>query len=55
MQRGSIVLVFTLAEEGYSAGLEESVTLLMASDPGITVEQGHLTMPGVGVAILSVG
>ncbi len=55
MQRGSIVLVFTLGEEGYSAGLEESVSLLMGSDPGITVEEGHLSMPGVGVAVLAVG
>ncbi|RRA47536.1 malto-oligosyltrehalose trehalohydrolase [Acidipila sp. EB88] len=55
MQRGGIVLVFTLAEEGYSAGLDESVTLLLASDPGIQVVEGHLTMPGVGVAVLQVG
>ncbi len=55
MQRGSIVVVFTLAEQGYSAGLDESVELLLASDPGITVEEGRLTLPGVGVAVLSVG
>ncbi len=55
MQRGGIVVVFTLAEQGYSAGLDESVELLLASDPGITVEEGKLTLPGVGVAVLSVG
>ncbi len=54
MQRGSIVLVFTLDSEGYSAGLEEHVTLLLGSDGGITVEEGRLTMPGVGVAVLAV-
>ena len=55
MQRGGVVLVFTLDEEGYSAGLEESVQLLLASDPAIKVEGGQLSMPGVGVAVLSVG
>ena len=55
MQRGGIVVIFTLDEEGYSAGLDESVELLLASDPGITVEEGKLTLPGVGVAVLSVG
>ena len=54
MQRGGIVLVFTLDETGYSAGLEESVTLLLASDPAIKVDGGQLTLPGVGVAVLSV-
>ncbi len=54
MQRGGVVVVFTLGEEGYSASLEESVKLLLASDPGITVEGGQLTLPGVGVAVLSV-
>ena len=54
LQRGGIVLVFTLDEEGYSAILEENVTLLLASDPGIAVEEGHLTLPGVGIAVLSV-
>ena len=55
MQRGGVVLVFTLDEEGYSAGLEESVQLLLASDPAIKVEGGQLSMPGIGVAVLSVG
>ncbi len=54
MQRGGIVLVFTLDEEGYSAGLEENVTLLLGSDAEIGIEGGQLTLPGVGVAILSV-
>ena len=54
MQRGGIVLVFTLDEEGYSAGLEENVTLLLGSDAEIGIEGDQLTMPGVGVAILSV-
>jgi maltooligosyltrehalose trehalohydrolase len=54
MQRGRIVLVFTLDDEGYSAGLDESVTLLLASDPWTKVEDGQLSMPGVGVAILTV-
>ncbi len=54
MQRGGIVLIFTLAEDGYSATLEENVTLLMASDAAIKVEEGRLEMPGVGVAVLSV-
>ncbi len=55
MQRGGIVVVFTLDEEGYSAGLDDSVELLLSSDPGITVEEGRLVLPGVGVAVLSVG
>ena len=54
MQRGGIVLVFTLDEEGYSAGLEENVKLLLASEPGVTLDEGQLILPGVGVAILSV-
>ena len=54
MQRGGIVLVFTLDEEGYSASLEESVELLLGSDAEIGIEGGQLTLPGVGVAILSV-
>ncbi len=54
MQRGGIVVVSTLAEEGYSATLEDSVELLLASEPGITVEDGHLRMPGAGVAVLQV-
>ena len=54
MQRGGIVLVFTLDEEGYSAGLEDGVKLLLASEPGVTLEEGQLILPGVGVAILSV-
>ena len=54
MQRGGIVMVFTLDEDGYSAGLEEGVQLLFASDPSIAVEQGQLTIPGVGVALLAV-
>ena len=55
MQRGGIVLLFTLDEEGYSAGLEEGVELLLASDPSIAVDDGQLTLPSVGVALLSVG
>ncbi len=55
MQRGGVVLVLALDEAGYSAGLDESVELLLASDAGITVEDGHLSMPGAGVAGLSVG
>ena len=55
MQRGGIVLVFTLDEEGYSASVEENVTLLLSSDSGIAIEDGQLILPGVGVAILSVG
>ncbi len=55
MQRGGVVVIFTLAEEGYSASLEDSVELLLGSDPGIKVEEGRLTLPGVGVAVLSVG
>ena len=54
MQRGGIVMVFTLDEEGYSASLEDSVELLLGSDAGIGIEGGQLRMPGVGVAILSV-
>ncbi len=54
MQRGGIVLVFTLAEDGYSASLEENVKLLLASDPGTTIEGGQLALPGVGAAVLSV-
>jgi maltooligosyltrehalose trehalohydrolase len=54
MQRGGVVVVFTLDEEGYSAGLEDGVELLLASDASITVEDGQLTLPGVGVALLSV-
>ena len=54
MQRGGVVLVFTLDEEGYSAGLGENVTLLLGSDPEIKIEGGQLMMPGVGAAILSV-
>ncbi len=54
MQRGSIVVVFTLDEEGYSAGLEENVELLLASDPDIKLDDGHLVLPGVGLAVLRV-
>ncbi len=54
MQRGSIVLVFTLDEEGYTAGLDEDVSLLLASDARTKVEDGELTMPSAGVAILNV-
>lgn len=52
MQRGSIVLVFTLDEEGYSAGLGEDVSLLLGSDPGVRIEEGQIVLPGVGVAVL---
>ncbi len=55
MQRGGVVLIFTLNQEGYLAGLEEGVTLLLASDASITVKDGKLTLPGVGVALLSLG
>ncbi len=54
MQRGGIVLVFTVNEQGYSAGLEDGVELLLASDSSITIEDGELTLPGVGVALLSI-
>jgi maltooligosyltrehalose trehalohydrolase len=54
MQRGGVMLVFTLDEQGYSADLEEGVELLLASDPSITLEDGLLTLPGVGLALLSV-
>jgi len=54
MQRGGVVVLFTLDEEGYSAELEEGVELLLASDAAITIEEGQLTLPGVGVAVLSV-
>ncbi len=54
MQRGGLVVIFTLDEEGYSADLEEGVELVLGSDPGVKVEDGELTIPGVGVAILSV-
>ncbi len=54
MQRGGTVLIFTLDDEGYSAGLEEGVALLFGSDPGVKVEDGELTIPGVGVALLAV-
>jgi hypothetical protein len=48
------VLIFTLEEEGYSTGVEEGVTLLLASDPGTLLEDQRLTIPGVGVAILAI-
>jgi maltooligosyltrehalose trehalohydrolase len=54
MRRGGVVLIFTLDEEGYSAGVEDGVELLLASDPSITIEDGQLTLPGVGVALLAV-
>ena len=54
MQRGSFVLIFTLDPDGYSAGLEDGVELLLASDPSIKVVDGELTLEGVGVALLSV-
>ncbi len=54
MQRGGLVLAFTLDEDGYSASLEDGVELLLASDPLTIVEDGQLTLPGVGVALLSV-
>jgi maltooligosyltrehalose trehalohydrolase len=54
MQRGSIVVVFTLAEEGYSASLEENVRILLSSDTSIHANEGFLVMPCPGVAILEV-
>jgi maltooligosyltrehalose trehalohydrolase len=54
MQRGGVVVLFTLDEAGYSAELEEGVELLLASDAAISIEEGQLTLPGVGVALLSV-
>ena len=54
IQRGSIVMVFTLDKQGYSAGLEDGVRLLLASDPTIAIEEGQLSIPSVGVALLSV-
>jgi len=53
MQRGGVVLLFTLDEEGYSAELEEGVELLLASDAA-GIEEGRLTLPGAGVVLLSV-
>ena len=54
LQRGSIVLVFTLDEEGYAAEVEGNVALLLASEAGITIDDRQLVLPGVGVAILEV-
>jgi maltooligosyltrehalose trehalohydrolase len=54
MQRGRIVVVFTLDEAGYSAGLEDDVELLLGSDSGIKLEDGELVFPGVGLAVLAV-
>ena len=54
MQRGSVVLVFTLEDEGYSAEVSETVKLLLASDDDIRIEENQLVLPGVGVAILEV-
>jgi maltooligosyltrehalose trehalohydrolase len=54
MQRGGVVVVFTLDEEGYSASLEDGVELLLASDASIRVQDGELSLPGVGVALLAI-
>ncbi len=54
MQRGGVVLIFTLDEEGYSTGVEEDVRLLLASDPGTRLEEQRLTIPAVGAAILAI-
>jgi maltooligosyltrehalose trehalohydrolase len=55
MQRGGVVVIFTLDEAGYSASLDDGVTLLLGSDSGVAVEEGRLSISGVGVAVLSVG
>jgi maltooligosyltrehalose trehalohydrolase len=54
MQRGSTVLIFTLDENGYEAGVAMNVSLLLASGPGVQLKDQRLKMPGVGVAILAV-
>ena len=54
MQRGSTVLIFTLDEDGYEAGVAANVSLLLASGPGAQLKDQRLKMPGVGVAILAV-
>jgi maltooligosyltrehalose trehalohydrolase len=54
MQRGSTVLIFTLDENGYEAGVAANVSLLLTSGPGIQLKDQQLKMPGVGVAILAV-
>jgi maltooligosyltrehalose trehalohydrolase len=54
MQRGSTVLIFTLDENGYEAGVAADVSLLLGSDPGVQLKDRRLKIPGVGAAILSV-
>ena len=54
MQRGGIVALFTLSQEGYEAELEDGVSLLLASDAGVTLKDGQLRLSGPGVAILAV-
>lgn len=54
MRRGSILLFFTLHEEGHTAALDGDMKILLASDSQIRLEKGRLQMPHPGVAILSV-
>ena len=54
MQRGSIVVLFTLSDEGYQAELEDGVTLLLSSNAEISLKENELNLPGPGVVILSV-
>ena len=54
MQRGSMVVLFTLSEEGYEAELEDGVTLLSGSGSGVTLGDNRLNLSGPGVAILAI-
>jgi maltooligosyltrehalose trehalohydrolase len=54
MQRGGIVVLFTLNEEGYEAEIEDGVSLLLASDANTSLVENELKLTGPGVVILSV-
>ena len=54
MQRGSMVVLFTLSEEGYEAELEDGVTLLSGSGSGVTLGDNRLNLSGPGVGILAI-
>ncbi len=54
MQRGGIVLLFTVNEAGYEAEVEDGVDLLLASGDDISLAGNDLKLSGPGVVILSV-
>jgi maltooligosyltrehalose trehalohydrolase len=54
IQRGATVLIFTLDPEGYSVGVANNASLLLASEPGIQLRDQLLRIPAPGAAVLTI-